>query len=274
MYRIQVGILWMFVLFCCGKVCAQELKHNPYEHSVGTVHQFGFVGGVSIMRNPNIQNVESKSNYTDYSMGAVYSYRNYITQQLSVESTISVTMQTAKALTETGSDKLNQKMIFPVDVRASVGPNEDITMFLGVGFQWSVVTRNILEEGSSSVGKSQSQTVHQLSENSTVGFSFFGPSKYRIHFCTGVKLHCPILNSRTRSFYSNLGEVDVSCDKSSMSWMGSITCDLDKKKRLVMILNYELPLEREQSNSMYDSGFFSRTQMASIGLMFYLGGSR
>lgn len=274
MRKIRKTIIEALALVYCNVAFSQTLKHIPYEHAVGTVHQFGFIGGLSVMRNPNIQNEVSKRSYIDYSMGAVYNYRNYLTKQLSIESTVSITMQTAKALREVGAEKRNQKMILPVDVRISVGPSEDITLFLGTGLQWSVVTRNISEMDDISLGKLQSETAHQMSGNSTAGFSFLGPSKYSVHLSVGLKFHYPVQNCKPRVFCSKRGDIDVSCDKSSMSWTGSLTYDLDKKKRAVVMLNYELPLEKELCSSLVDNDFRNKTQMLSLGLMFYLGGSR
>lgn len=272
--KLKRAIVEALALACCNAAFSQAPEHTPYEHAVGTVHQLGFVGGLSVMQNPNIRDGGCKRSYTDYSMGAVYNFQNYITKQLSIESTVSITMQTAKSLTEIGAKKKNQKMILPADVRISVGPCEDMTLFLGAGLQWNIVSRDISEVDETSPEKSESETVHQLSGNSTAGISFLGPSKYRIHFSAGLKFHFPISNSKVRDVCSKEGEVDVSCDKSSMSWTGSITYDLDKKKSAVIILSYELPLEREQRNTLMDCNLLHRTQMASVGLMFYLGGSR
>ena len=246
-------------------------KEKPYKGYTGTVHQFGFIGGVYNTANPNFTGIEGNTQtFHDWGLGATYTMHDYVTRQFTFDILTSVTLITAKYLKVEGIDDSKQKMVWPVDCRFYLGPSEDFQAYIGTGIQWNMLQKTV-GEYDIVTGTVPSKTIHQLSGNTAVGLNFFGPQNYMFHLNVGAKLHYTITdNDNTPSDGST---VDLSKDRNCIILIGGVTIDIDRKKNACLMLNYEYPLGTPKS-SYGGSGFFKNTQTISLGLMFHIGGTR
>ena len=255
---------------------AQENKESPYARLTGTVHQMGFMSGIMLIDNPNKGIESTKNTYTDLCLGAVYCYRNYLTPQVNVEATVSTSFQTAKYLDDYVVSGHGMKIVTPADFRLCVGPNEDFMVYIGCGLQWNVVSRsaNYDEEYSSNIYSNN--TIHQLAGNTVAGIMLLGPSRHRIHASIGCKCHFPLSNSSIDSKCVELNIVDMARERSCVTLTGNVSYDLDKRKKSTLMFNYELPLGHngQVDTAGSTNGILTKTQMISLALMFYMGGSR
>lgn len=246
-------------------------KEKPYKGYTGTVHQFGFIGGMYNTANPNFTGIEGDTQtFHDWGLGASYTMHDYVTKQFTFDVMTSVTLITAKYLKVKGIEDSKQKMVWPVDCRFYLGPSEDFQAYIGTGIQWNMLQKTI-GEYDIMTGTAPSKTIHQLSGNTTVGLNFFGPQNYMFHLNIGAKLHYMITDND--NIPSDGSMVDLSKDRSCVILTGGITVDVDRKKNACLMLNYEYPLGTPKS-SYGDNGFFKNTQTISIGLMFHIGGTR
>ncbi len=249
------------VLLSTALSSAQEQqKQSPYHGFTGTVHQFGFVGTTSRTSNPNPPVEGSRRAYTDFGLGAVYNLHDYVTPQFAVELITNISVASVKYLPakESGSDRL--KFVFPVDVRACLGPSEDFQTYVGGGLQWSAL----------------GESIHQFSGNAAAGFNILGPQRYMVHFNIGAKFHFPIAGNE-QGFTEPSQIVDMTRDKACVVLSGNVTVDLDRRKRALVMLGYEYPLGNPKStyaDGTVDNRFFSQTQMLALSLLFHLGGTR
>ena len=263
----------------CG-LAAEKVK--PYKGYTGTVHQFGFIGGMYNTANPNYteaagerRRVGERSSgmtptYHDWGLGATYTMHDYVTRQFTFDVLTSVTLITAKYLKVDGIDDSKQKMVWPVDCRFYLGPSEDFQAYIGTGVQWNMLQKTV-GEYDIVTGTAPSKTIHQLSGNTAVGLNFFGPQNYMFHLNVGAKLHYTIADNDNTLADGSL--VDLSKDRSCVILNGGITVDIDRKKNACVMLNYEYPLGTPKSQYA-SSGFFRNTQTISVGLMFHIGGTR
>ena len=243
-----------------------------YKGYTGTVHQFGFIGGLYNTANPNYSANDRTQTYHDYGLGVVYTLHDYVTRQFTFDFLTSLTAITAKSLNSNGGNKTKQKIVWPVDCRFYLGPSEDIQAYIGTGIQWNMFNK-ITGDYSLITGEAPDKTIHQLSGNTAVGLNFFGPQNYMFHLNLGAKLHYTITDNDNTT--SNSGLVDLSEDRSCIILNGGLTIDIDKKKNACIMLNYEYPLGTPKSQyEGASNSFFKRTQTLSLGLMFHIGGTR
>lgn len=263
-----ISTLLMYPL--CGLSAEKE---KPYKGYTGTVHQFGFIGGMYNTANPNFTGVDGETQiFHDWGLGATYTMHDYVTRQFTFDVITSVTLITAKYLKVEGFDDNKQKMVWPVDCRFYLGPSEDFQIYIGTGIQWNMLQKTT-GEYDIVTGTAPSKTIHQLSGNTAVGLNFFGPQNYMFHLNVGAKLHYTITDNDHTPSDGNM--IDLSKDRSCIILMGGVTIDIDRKKNACMMLNYEYPLGTPKSK--YDGvsdNFFKRTQTISLGLMFNIGGTR
>ena len=245
-------------------------KEKPYKGYTGTVHQFGFIGGLYYTANPNFSAVDQTQTFHDYGLGATYTMHDYVTRQFTFDLISSITLVTAKSLEIKGVDDHKQKFIWPVDCRFYLGPSEDFQAYIGTGLQWNMFNKTIGDYDLIS-GRAPSKTIHQLSGNTAVGLNFFGPQNYMFHLNMGAKLHYLISDNDDSVTEANV--VDLAKDRSCIILNGGITIDIDKKKNACLMLNYEYPLGTPKAQGCED-GFFNNTQTISLGLMFHIGGTR
>ncbi len=266
------AIIFLFVIMLCSSVVLAGDKIKPYKGYTGTVHQFGFVGGIYNTANPNYSADDQTQTYHDYGLGASYTMHDYVTRQFTFDLTTSVTVITAKSLEVEGVDDSRQKIVWPVEGRFYLGPSEDFQAYIGAGLQWNMLEK-ITGEYDIISGSVPSKTIHQLSGNTAVGLNFFGPQNYLFHLNIGAKFHYPITNNDNTESDGSL--VDLTKDRSCIILNGGITMDIDRKKNACLMLNYEYPLGSPKSR--YQDGsesFWKRTQTISLGLMFHIGGTR
>lgn len=266
------AIIFLFVIMLCSSVVLAGDKIKPYKGYTGTVHQFGFVGGIYNTANPNYSADDQTQTYHDYGLGASYTMHDYVTRQFTFDLTTSVTVITAKSLEVEGVDDSRQKIVWPVEGRFYLGPSEDFQAYIGAGLQWNMLEK-ITGEYDIVSGSVPSKTIHQLSGNTAVGLNFFGPQNYMFHLNIGAKFHYPITNNDNTESDGSL--VDLTKDRSCIILNGGITMDIDRKKNACLMLNYEYPLGSPKSR--YQGGsesFWKRTQTISLGLMFHIGGTR
>ena len=266
------AIIFLFVIMLCSSVVLAGDKIKPYKGYTGTVHQFGFVGGIYNTANPNYSADDQTQTYHDYGSGASYTMHDYVTRQFTFDLTTSVTVITAKSLEVEGVDDSRQKIVWPVEGRFYLGPSEDFQAYIGAGLQWNMLEK-ITGEYDIVSGSVPSKTIHQLSGNTAVGLNFFGPQNYMFHLNIGAKFHYPITNNDNTESDGSL--VDLTKDRSCIILNGGITMDIDRKKNACLMLNYEYPLGSPKSR--YQGGsesFWKRTQTISLGLMFHIGGTR
>ena len=265
----KVAIFVLLMLPVCS--LAAE-KGKPYIGYTGTVHQFGFIGGIYNIYNPNYSAEDQTQTYHDYGLGASYTMHDYVTKQFTFDLMTSVTVITAKSLEVEGVDDSRQKIIWPVDCRFYLGPSEDFQAYIGTGLQWNMFEKTIGDYDIIS-GEVPSKAIHQLSGNTAIGLNFFGPQNYMFHLNVGAKFHYTITdNDRTSPVAKH---IDLSKDRTCIILNGGITIDIDKRKNACLMLNYEHPLGTPKSK--YDganNNFFKRTQTISLGLMFHIGGTR
>ena len=266
------AIIFLFVIMLCSSVVLAGDKIKPYKGYTGTVHQFGFVGGIYNTANPNYSAYDQTHTCHDYGLGASYTMHDYVTRQFTFDLTTSVTVITAKSLEVEGVDDSRQKIVWPVEGRFYLGPSEDFQAYIGAGLQWNMLEK-ITGEYDIVSGSVPSKTIHQLSGNTAVGLNFFGPQNYMFHLNIGAKFHYPITNNDNTESDGSL--VDLTKDRSCIILNGGITMDIDRKKNACLMLNYEYPLGSPKSR--YQGGsesFWKRTQTISLGLMFHIGGTR
>lgn len=260
-------ILCVIVALLNSSIVMAGDERKPYQEYTGTVHQFGFLGGIYNTSNPNHSVNNPTEVFHDYGLGAAYIMRDYATRQFTFELLTSISVVTAKSL-ET-NDGGRQKIIWPIDCRFYLGPSEDFQAYIGTGMQLGVVEKTTGDHDLIS-GESTSKTICQLSGNTAVGLNLFGPQNYLLHLNIGAKFHYPIADNA-----NSMGEdahVDLAKDRSCVILCGGITIDIDKKKNASLMLNYEYPLGVSVSNS--SGGFWKRTQSISIGVIFHIGGTR
>lgn len=246
-------------------------KEKPYKGYTGTVHQFGFIGGLYYTANPNYSAVDPTQTFHDYGLGATYTMHDYVTRQFTFDLISSITLITAKSLEVKGiDDDHKQKFVWPIDCRFYLGPSEDFQAYIGTGLQWNMFNKTTGDYDPIS-GSSPSKTIHQLSGNTAVGLNFFGPQNYMFHLNLGAKLHYLITDNDNTVTEGNL--IDLAKDRSCVILNGGITVDIDRKKNACVMLNYEYPLGTPKSQ-IAESGFFHNTQTISLGLMFHIGGTR
>lgn len=263
-------ILCVIVALFCSSIVMAGDEQKPYQGYTGTVHQFGFVGGIYNTSNPNYSADNPIEVFHDFGLGATYIMHDYVTRQFAFDFLTSISVVTAKSQCVNGEEK--QKVIWPVDFRFSLGPSEDFQAYVGTGIQWNMVEKTVGEYDIHS-GKVPSKSINQLSGNTTVGLNFFGPQNYMFHLNIGLKFHYPITDNDN----SNGGDglVDLTKDHSCIILNGGITIDLDKKKNACLMLNYEYPLDSSVSRYANSNGnFWKKTQSISLGVMFYIGGTR
>ena len=265
----------LFIVYCLSPSPAtaqeQQLLKGPYKGYTGTVHQFGFIGGMYNTANPNFTDINGETQtFHDWGLGATYTMHDYVTRQFTFDVLTSVTLITAKYLKVKGVDDSKQKMVWPVDCRFYLGPSEDFQAYVGTGLQWNMLQK-ATGEYDVVTGMVPHKTVHQLSSNTAVGLNFFGPQNYMFHLNVGAKLHYTITDNDNTLADGSL--VDLSKDRSCIILTGGVTIDIDRKKNACLMLNYEYPLGTPKS-SYSDSGFFKNTQTISLGLMFHIGGTR
>ena len=267
--RVKVAIFVLLMLPVC---CLAAEKEKPYKGYTGTVHQFGFIGGIYNTSNPNYSAEDQTQTFHDYGLGASYTMHDYVTRQFTFDFMTSVTVITAKSLEVKGVDDSKQKIIWPVDCRFYLGPSEDFQAYIGTGLQWNMFEKTIGDYDIIS-GEAPSKTIHQMSGNTAIGLNFFGPQNYMFHLNIGAKFHYPITDNDNTA--SDGSMIDLSKDRSCVILNGGITIDIDRKKNACLMLNYEYPLGTPKSR--YDgasNSFFKRTQTISLGLMFHIGGTR
>ena len=246
-------------------------KEKPYKGYTGTVHQFGFIGGMYNTANPNFAGADGETQtFHDWGLGATYTMHDYVTRQFTFDILTSVTVITAKYLKLNGNDNSKQKIVWPVDCRFYLGPSEDFQAYIGTGIQWNVYEKTT-GEYNIITGMVPHKTIHQLSGNTAVGLNFFGPQNYMFHLNIGAKLHYTITDNDDSPSVGSF--VDLSRDRSCMILTGGITIDIDRKKNACVMLNYEYPLGTPKSHYA-TGGFFKNTQTISLGLMFHIGGTR
>lgn len=265
-----VWLAWVTtVLLIYPVIGSSTERERPYKGYTGTVHQFGFVGGLHNTANPNFSSENQTQTFHDFGLGAVYTLHDYVTRQFTFDLISSVTLVTAKSLETDNANRHKQKIIWPIDCRFYLGPSENFQAYIGTGLQW-----NMLEITTGNydmiVGSAPSKTIHHLSGNTAVGLNFFGPQNYMFHLNVGAKLHYTITDNNPPTPDATL--VDLSKDRSCIILNCGITIDIDRRKNACVMLNYEYPLGTP--SSPYCSGFFKRTQTVSLGLMFYIGGTR
>lgn len=266
------GVFFVFMTLFCSSVMLAGDKVKPYKGYTGTVHQFGFVGGVYNTSNPNYSVEDQTQVFHDYGLGATYTMHDYVTRQFTFDLITSVSVITAKSLKVKGIDDSHQKIVWPVDCRFYLGPSEDFQAYIGTGVQWNMLEKSTGEYDIIS-GNVPSKTIHKLSGNTAVGFNFFGPQNYMFHLNMGAKFHYPITDNDNTE--TNNGLVDLTQDRSCIILNGGVTIDVDRKKNACVMLNYEYPLGSPRSRYQGGSGsFWKRTQTISLGLMFYIGGTR
>lgn len=266
------GILCISLMLSCTSAMLAGDKVKPYKGYTGTVHQFGFVGGVYNTANPNFSADEHTQTFHDYGLGASYTMHDYVTRQFTFDLTTSVTVITAKSLEVEGSGDSKQKIVWPVESRFYLGPSEDFQAYIGTGLQWNMLEKTT-GEYDIITGSAPSKTIHQLSGNTTVGLNFFGPQNYMFHLNFGAKFHYPISDNDDIETDGSL--VDLTKDRSCIILNGGVTIDIDRKKNACVMLNYEYPLGSPKSRYQGGSGsFWKRTQTISLGLMFHIGGTR
>lgn len=266
-----VGRLWLVVcLLLCSMGAHAQKKQAPYKGYTGTVHQFGFIGGLYLTENPNMSETDTKQTYNDFGIGAVYTLHDYVTRQFAFDVITSITMVTAKYLESKDYDDNKKKFIWPVDCRFYVGPSEDFQAYIGLGIQWNMLQKTI-GTYSLTTGRADNKTIHQLSGNTAIGFNFFGPQKYMFHLNIGAKFHFPITDNDHTTVDTSL--IDLSKDRGCVVLNGGITLDIDRRKNACVMLNYEYPLGTLKAKRG-SGGFFCRTQTISLGLMFHIGGTR
>lgn len=246
-------------------------KEKPYKGYTGTVHQFGFIGGVYNTANPNFTGADGETQtFNDWGLGATYTMHDYVTRQFTFDILTSVTVITAKYLKLNGNDNSKQKIVWTVDCRFYLGPSEDFQAYIGTGIQWNVFEKTI-GDYNIITGMVPHKTIHQLSGNTAVGLNFFGPQNYMFHLNIGAKLHYTITDNDDSTSVGSI--VDLSRDRSCLILTGGITIDIDRKKNACVMLNYEYPLGTPKSHHA-TGGFFKNTQTISLGLMFHIGGTR
>lgn len=266
------GALCVFLTLFCSLAMIAGDKVKPYKGYTGTVHQFGFVGGIYNTANPNYSADDQTQTYHDYGLGASYTMHDYVTRQFTFDLTTSVTVITAKSLEVEGIDDSRQKIVWSVEGRFYLGPSEDFQAYIGTGLQWNMLEKTTGEYDIIS-GDIPSKTIHQLSGNTSAGLNFFGPQNYMFHLNIGAKFHYCITDNDNTETESSL--VDLAKDRSCIILNGGITIDIDRKKNACLMLNYEYPLGTPKSK--YDgasNSFFKRTQTISFGLLFHIGGTR
>ena len=275
--RFRLTIILLLAGLCASAIGVETdsvpTRSGPYKGYTGTVHQFGFLGGMHYTANPNYAAQESEQQtYHDYGLGVVYTLHDYLTRQVTVDLITSFTVITAKALETPGiPDENKKKIIWPVDVRLYLGPSEDFQAYIGTGLQWNMQQKTI-GQYSLTTGTAQEKTIHQLSGNTAVGLNFFGPQKYMAHLNIGAKLHYTITdNDCTKKARGKT--VDVARDRSCIVLCCGLTLDIDRRKNAALMLNYEYPLGTPRSD-LASSGFLHRTQTFSLGLLFHIGGTR
>ncbi len=266
------GVFLLFVALLCTSATLAGDKLKPYKGYTGTVHQFGFVGGIYNTANPNFSTDDQTQTYHDYGVGVSYTMHDYITRQFTFDLMTTVTAITAKSLEAKYYNENKQKIIWPVDCRFYLGPSEDFQVYIGTGLQWNMLQKTTGEYDIIS-GTAPKKTIHQLSGNTAVGLNFFGPQNYMFHINIGAKFHYPISDNDDTETVGSL--VDLTKDRSCIILSGGITIDVDRKKNACVMLNYEYPLGSPKSRYQGGSGsFWNRTQTISLGLMFQLGGTR
>ena len=260
------------MLMLCSSTMMAGDKVKPYKSYTGTVHQFGFVGGLYNTANPNYSAEDQTQTFHDFGLGATYTMHDYVTKQFTFDLMSSVTVITAKSLEVKGIDESKQKIVWPVDCRFYLGPSEDFQAYIGTGFQWNIFEKTTGEYDIIS-GEAPSKAIHQLSGNTAIGLNFFGPQNYMFHLNIGAKFHYTI--SDNDNTVSDGSLIDLSKDRSCIILNGGITIDIDRKKRACVMLNYEYPLGMPKSQyEGASNGFFKRTQTISLGVMFHIGGTR
>lgn len=264
-------IFLIVTLFHTSVILAGD-KIKPYKRYTGTVHQFGFVGGIYNTANPNFSVEDQNQTFHDYGLGASYTLHDYVTRQFTFDLTTSVTVITAKSLNVEGIDDSRQKIVWPVEGRFYLGPSEDFQAYIGTGLQWNMLEKT-MGEYDIITGTAPSKTIHQLSGNTTMGLNFFGPQNYMFHLNIGAKFHFPISDNDNTETDGSL--VDLTKDRSCIILNGGVTIDIDRKKNACVMLNYEYPLGSPKSRYQGGSGsFWKRTQTISLGMMFHIGGTR
>lgn len=265
-------VIFLIVTLFHTSVMLAGDKVKPYKGYTGTVHQFGFVGGIYNTANPNFSADDQTQTFHDYGLGASYTLHDYVTRQFTFDLTTSVTVITAKSLNVEGIDDSRQKIVWPVEGRFYIGPSEDFQAYIGTGLQWNMLEKTTGEYDIIS-GSVPNKTIHQLSGNTTVGLNFFGPQNYMFHLNIGAKFHYPISDNDDTETDGSL--VDLTKDRNCIILNGGITIDIDRKKNACVMLNYEYPLGSPKSRYQGGSGsFWKRTQTISLGLMFHIGGTR
>ena len=249
-----------------------EEKVQPYKGYTGTVHQFGFIGGLYNTNNPNYSANDPTQTYHDYGLGAVYTLHDYVTRQFTFDVVTSVTLVTAKSMEQSNFDDNKHKLIWPLDCRFYLGPSEDFQAYIGGGLQWSMLEKN-MGAYSQITGTAPSKTIHQLSANTAIGLNFLGPQKYMFHLNMGAKFHFPITDNDHLA--SDAMQIDLSRDRGCVILNGGITIDIDRKKNACLMFNYDYPLGMPKSQyEGSNNSLFKSTQTVSLGLMFHIGGTR
>lgn len=270
--HLWVEIFTTLLLVWCPSLVFSSEKEKPYKGYTGTVHQFGFIGGLYNTYNPNYSETNSPNTFHDYGLGAVYNLHDYITRQFAFELVTSINVVTAKTIRTKNNDTQKQKIIWPVDCRFYLGPSEDIQAYIGTGLQWGIFEK-ATGEYNIITGMVPHKTIHQLGGNTSIGLNIFGPQNYMFHLTIGAKLHFPITDND--NVPTNGPLIDLSKDRGCIILNGGVTVDLDRKKRACIMLNYEYPLGSPKSRySKADNSFFKRTQTISLGVMFHIGGTR
>lgn len=247
-------------------------KEKPYSGYTGTVHQFGFIGGLYNTANPNYSAESQTITFHDYGLGATYIMHDYVTRQFTFDIITSVSVITAKYLEMKNVDDSKQNIVWPIDCRFYLGPSEDFQAFIGTGLQWSLLEKTTGDYNVVS-GESPGKTIHRLSGNTAIGFNFFGPQNYMLHINIGAKLHYPIVDNSETYYEGNM--IDMAKDRSCVIVNGGITFDLDKRKNACLMINYEYPLGTPKpKNEKGNRGFLNRTQTLSLGIVFHIGGTR
>lgn len=265
-------VIFLIVTLFHTSVMLAGDKVKPYKGYTGTVHQFGFVGGIYNTANPNFSADDQTQTYLDYGLGASYTMHDYVTRQFTFDLTTSVTVITAKSLNVEGIDDSRQKIVWPVEGRFYLGPSEDFQAYIATGLQWNMLEKT-MGEYDIITGTAPCKTIHQLSGNTTMGLNFFGPQNYMFHLNIGAKFHFPISDNDNTETDGSL--VDLTKDRSCIILNGGFTIDIDRKKNACVMLNYEYPLGSPKSRYQGGSGsFWKRTQTISLGLMFHIGGTR
>ena len=272
------------LLFCSTTAMAQYGNYNRYRNSYQSndpeypfsCNMIGGFAGLFITSNPDMSAYNTKKSYLDYGGGMVYDYRYEQSENMAFEVIASGMLASCNTShTEEGESKM--KVTFPLEGRFYIGFSQ-LKLYFGAGLQynfiWSLKDTNEYDGyyGYNYDSEESGTGAHQLSGNGSVGFCILGLQS-RFHFLIGTKFHFPIINNAEGTEYSNGSKIDFSKDKTNIIATAGVTCELVKRKSLLM-LNYDYPLGNSAQTSVETNGsrsfFEQHSQSFTLNLMFIL----